>query len=354
MFDDLFWFAILLVFALGILSALMRLRERDKCLKFFDGQRVSYLGGRNATLWGRLTVVNKGLQLGFDRPLVNSRGLTKSSALMYESEYAACVGICRTSSGPNESLEADRQLQVQATFAPGRWKRVVRGTRNVLYTIRDAVSNALGAITGQISKTTSAGRAVSAPGSHVVDNATSMVEFIGNAYEQLLERLIGKPVVLELDPPPGSGTQALEISGYLVDYTDRFLAVFNTEHEATENHVLEFEGSRDDFGLRASVQARSLELTSRSDLPLVIDKVSIDGETTDLSIILLKGCSVALKVKNNDVPVRVEFSKTNTIDIVCPRATSRVRFGGDSEAPEVASGWSGIAPTNAANAEATR
>lgn len=351
--DHIFWLAVLIVFVLGITSALMKLREKDKCLKLFDGQRVSYLGGRSATLWGRLSVVNKGLQVGFDQPYVDKAGNTKSSALLYESEYTGSVALCRTATGPNAEKETDRQLQVQATFDPGRKERTIRGTRNLLYTIRDAVSHALGAVTGQVSKSTAIGRAMSPSNAQVTSNASEMVDFIGNAYEELLERQIGKPVVLELDPPLGSGTKAIELAGYLVDYTDRFLAVFNVEHTTVESHVLEFEGARDDLGLRAKCEKGTLELTSRSDFPIVLQRVTIGSETTDLSVVLLAGCGLRIPASAESM-IRVEFDVTQTIDIVCPRATSRIRFGAsEAEAEQsVAQGWKGVAP--AASAETAR
>ena len=343
--DHLFWLAVLIVFVLGIASALMKLREKDKCLKLLDDQRVSYLGGRTSTLWGRLAVVNKGLQLGFDQPFVDRAGKTKSSALIYESEYTASVALCRTATGPNAERESERQLQVQTTFDPGRKQRYLRATRNLLYTIRDAVAQALGAVTGQVSRSGSFGRTVAAPTAGVATNANSVVEFIGNAYEELLERQIGKPVVLELDPPLGSGTQSIELAGYLVDYTERFLAVFNVEHTVIESHTLEFEGSRDDLGIRAAFDRGSLELTSRSDLPLILNRITLEGEATDLSVVLLKGCSLRISA-NADAKVKLEFDTTETIDIVCPRATSRIRFGGASEEKaETPQGWNGVAPS---------
>ena len=354
--DHIFWLAVLIVFVLGITSAVMKLRERDKCLRLFAGQRISYLGGKSATLWGTLAVVNKGLQLGFDRPYVDGDGNTKSSALLYEAEFSNSVALCRSATGPNADKESDRQLQVRATFDPGRKQRYLRATRNWLYTMGDAVSQALGVVTGQVSNSTSIGRVVGSKDAKVAGRATEMVEFIGNAYEELLERQIGKPVVLELDPPLGSGTKPVELAGHLVDYTDRFLAVFNVEHTIVESHIFEFEGSRDDLGLRAVVERGSLEITSRNPLPIVIQKVSLGSESTDLSVVLLNGCALRVPATTSET-VRIEFDITKTIDIICPRATSRIRFGGgegegEQESPDVPQGWQGVAPE--ASAEAAR
>ena len=49
---DVFWLTILLVFLLSIIAALLRLRQRDKCLKLLDDSHVTYLAGNAVTMWG--------------------------------------------------------------------------------------------------------------------------------------------------------------------------------------------------------------------------------------------------------------------------------------------------------------
>ena len=351
-FEGAFWFTLFLVFVIVVTSALLRMRERDKCLKLFDGQRVTYLGGRAATLWGVLHVFNRGLELVYDA-VQSDEDRRKSSALLYQAEYTKSVALCRTATGLEADHESRRALQVQATFAPGPFKRYLRVARNFVYTVRDAFTQALGVITGQINKTQRIGRAVHTQKGQVDELGESLIEFVGNAYEQLLERQIGKPVVLELDPPPGSGTEMLELSGYLVDYTDRFLAVFNAEHSVEGSFELEVQGSKDDRGVRASIERHQLTVTSRHDTPLVLKRAHIDGRATDLSLVLLKGCSVRLDCPN-DATARLEFDVTPTIDVVCPRSSARVRFGGERQDREAPAGWSGAAPTVDSTLEVTR
>lgn len=351
-FEGAFWFTLLLVFVIVVTSALLRLRERDKCLLLFDGQRVTYLGGRAATLWGVLHVFNRGLELVFDA-LQADDDSRKSSALLYQAEYTKCIALCRTATGLEPDHESRRALQVRATFAPGPLRRGLRVVRNFVYTVRDAFTQALGAITGQINKTQRLGRAVHTQQGQVNELGQSLVEFVGNAYEQLLERQIGKSVVLELDPPPGSGTEMLELSGYLVDYTDRFLAVFNAEHEVLESFELEVRGSKDDHGVRATIERHQLTVTSRHDDPLVLRRAHVEGRATDLSLVLLKGCSAQLACPN-DATVRLEFDVTRTIDVICPRSSARVRFGGERPERLAPTGWSGAAPSVDSTLEVTR
>ena len=352
-FESAFWLTLFLIFLVVIAGALLRMRERDKCLVLLDGQRVTYLGGRSATLWGVLSVVNRGLELIFDRSQSDEDRSEKSSALLYQAEYTKCIAVCRTATGLAPEHETRRTAQVQSTFAPSRFRRWGRASRNVVYTIRDAFTQSLGVVTGQINKTQRLGRAVHTQKGQVDELGASLVDFVGNAYEQLLERQVGKPVILELDPPPGSGTEMLELSGYLVDYTDRFLAVFNSEHTVEESFEIQFQSSKDEHGVRASVERNTLTVTSRHKLPIVLKRARIAGETTDLSTCLLKGCAIEIACPN-DAEVTLEFDVTRTLDVVCPRSSARVRFGGTREDRTPVAGWSGTAPTVTSTQEVTR
>ena len=82
--DDLFWMTVLGIFALTIIGALVRARQRDKCLKLLNDHHVTYLPVDGKPMWGDLYVASNGLELCFDAPFVNRRGLTKTSTLVFK------------------------------------------------------------------------------------------------------------------------------------------------------------------------------------------------------------------------------------------------------------------------------
>jgi len=59
-----------------------------------------------------------------------------------------------------------------------------------------------------------------------------------NAYEPLLEQYIGQPVILEVADPINPNNESREYAGYLADYTQQYIAVFNVEHDMGEEIVL--------------------------------------------------------------------------------------------------------------------
>src|SRR5262249_21137780 len=59
-----------------------------------------------------------------------------------------------------------------------------------------------------------------------------------NAYEPLLEQYIGQPVILDVADPIDPNNKTVEYTGYLADYTQQYIAVFNVEHKIGEAMVV--------------------------------------------------------------------------------------------------------------------
>ena len=59
-----------------------------------------------------------------------------------------------------------------------------------------------------------------------------------NAYEPLLEQYIGRPVILDVADPLNPNNATVQYAGYLADYTQQFIAVFNVEHTTAEEATL--------------------------------------------------------------------------------------------------------------------
>ena len=59
-----------------------------------------------------------------------------------------------------------------------------------------------------------------------------------NAYEPLLEQYLGQPVILDVADPLNPNNATVEFPGYLADYTQQFIAIFNVEHQTAEELAL--------------------------------------------------------------------------------------------------------------------
>ncbi len=322
-FDDFFWLSMLLLLVVAAVTALVRLRQKDKCLKLVDDYHVTYLTSDGRAMWGDLTVSSNGLELRFDAPYRTRRGLSKSSSLIFPDELGKCLAICRTAHGLTDDERRDREEQIRRSFAPGLARRGLRWLRNVVNTIRDAVAKAVGMMAGQVGKQMPAGTVIKSQKGGIDELGKSLVGAAGNAYEPILERYIGRPVILELAGTAESKT-ACELPGYLVDYSERFVAVFNVSHDPLETIELEVTDSIAREGVEVKRLADKVVVTCCGEDPLVVRRMRSGDHGTDLSIVLLPGSSVRLPAPSGRAVV-LELERTRQIDIVCPRAVARIR-----------------------------
>lgn len=344
--DNALALTVLLIFVTAIIAALAGAWQRDKCLKLMDDYHVTYLTTAGTPAWGDLVVYSRGIELRFDAPYRTRLGTTKSSSLIYEEELAQCLAICRISSALAEHERSNRARQVTRTFNPGLFRRTLRLIRNLVNTLRDAFGKSLSAILGQVSKakpTLAGGKGeIEALGKTLVGSAA-------NAYEPMLEKHIGRPVILRLEHPGPEKHPPIELPGYLVDYTDKYLAVFSVEHTAGEPFDLEITGPVQRPGLNVSPTPDGIAIDATGPEALVVRRATVGGREYTLDVVLLPGCRMSLTCDVNQ-PVGLKVERTLELDVVCPRSIAKVYFGSDvPTAADAEPGRQGLAPKEVAD-----
>ncbi|MEX0776254.1 MAG: hypothetical protein WD042_11165 [Phycisphaeraceae bacterium] len=343
-FDNLFWVAILFIFLTAIISAVIRLRQKDKCLKLMHDYHVSYLNVNGRASWGDLRVYSQGVELLFDAPYTTRRGLLKSGVMVYQAELAQCQALCRIVAGLTDQEKRDRKRQIRQTFNPGLLRKTWRSIRNLFNTIKDAFNKAFSAFVGQFAKVNPASRVLTSQQGHVTEIGTTLLSAVGNAYEPMLEQHIGQPVILELASPADPEKKVVEFSGYLVDYTDKFVAVFNVDHEPIETIELELTDSHEQAGFKVTMAEKDVTITCNGFAALVVQQIRCGRQVSDLALVLTNGASVQLS-REPGMPVRLKMERTRRLDIVCPRSQAAVRFASRQIAPERRRrNWLGLAP----------
>ena len=185
---------------------------------------VTYLAPDAPAVWGDMFVFSQGVQIVFDSPFVNSRNLSKSGFLIYEDEILKAVAICRTVLGLTEQELGEREKQIARSVHPNLWRRIGRSMSNLLNVVRDAIVNTLGLLVGRLGGRGQLGAAAKTQTGKISEVGSTLLGVIANAYEPLLERHIGKPVILEILYPAGSPRPSGEFEGYLADYNEKFIA----------------------------------------------------------------------------------------------------------------------------------
>lgn len=342
--DNALGITILVIFLAAVIIALINAWWRDKCLKLLDDYHVTYLQLDGTPTWGDLTVFSRGIELRFDAPYVTRRGLIKSSALIYEEDLAQCLAICRTSFALSEREQQLRTEQVTRTFNPGRLRRLLRWIRNVINTLRDAILKSIGAIVGQLSKV----KPGLAEGRTEVERlGETLLSRVGRAYEPLLEAHIGRPVILRLRRPGAQPSdKPIELPGYLVEYTDRYVAVFNVQHAAQQSADVQVDGGAEQPGLRVARSDDAVHIECTGPEAVVVRHARLGERTYDLDVVLLPGCRLSLTCERS-CPASVRVDWTQRLDIVCPRSLARIDFGSDEPVrpqPPESAGREGLAP----------
>jgi hypothetical protein len=126
---------------------------------------------------------------------------------------------------------------VLSTFNPGYLRRMWRGVRNFVNTLRDAFGAAIGAAANQYQRVSPAS-ALASQTSQVTNIGQTLLGKFANAYEPLLEQYIGLPVILDVADPINPNNATTEYTGYLADYTQQFIAIFNVEHTTAQEVVV--------------------------------------------------------------------------------------------------------------------
>ncbi len=340
--DDLFWATIALIFLVTLAGALIRRVRRDECLRLFHDSHVTVLLPGRPALWGDLFVHSQGAHVVFDSPAGGPGLLAKSGALVYAEELAQTVAVCRTRFGLTDDELAAREKQLRRRVAPPLWRRAVRAAGNLVNLVRDAIVNTLGLLVGRITGKSPVAAAVKAQSGRLSELGGSLVDVVANAYEPLLERLIGKPVVLELRLPDGAPVPVMEFGGYLAEYNERFVAILNPEQELGEVFELASTESVEDRGCRLEAGPDTVTVACTGDRAVVVRRIQAGEAEIDVGAVLLPGHRLSLR-RPGPGTVRIQAFHTGRLDLVGPRARARVRFSGDA-GRRVRRSWKGAAP----------
>ncbi|WP_432800195.1 hypothetical protein [Poriferisphaera sp. WC338] len=325
-----FGLTVLFIFLVAVVSMLLSQRRKDKCLKLLHDYHVSTMSKNGSVMWGDLVVYSKGLELVYDAPYVNRKGLCKTSSLMYAEELENVVAIGRSRNVLSDREIRDRKRQIKRTFYPVFYRRWWRACRNLINTLRDAFSKALTALVGQMAKVKT-GNVANTQQQGINEIGQTILGAAGNAYEPMLERHIGKRVVMRVKFIAGEAVRTVEVPGYLAEYTENYVAVFNTGQKILHRDEIEIKGEVSREGYVAKLEADQLRVTNTGENFVVVREVALSKRTLELGVTLLPGSSIEVHYDteaNDDKAVKIVVEVTREIDLVCPRSMATVYYGG--------------------------
>lgn len=302
--------ALLLIFLTAIISTLVVARMKDKCLKLLHNHHVTYLTKSGRAIWGDLVVYPEGIELQFDAPYTTRRKLVKSSVLVYASQLSDCLALCRLDEGLTDAERKHRQHQIHCSFNPSLFRRVRRWVRNMVNTLRDAFNKSFSTILGQVEKAKPSSIVMTSHKGSVEKIGHSLLGAVAHACEPILEGHIGKPVIVTLSNPDIADQLPLELPGYLVDYTDKYLAIFNVEHNPREQITVDITGpvAKDQFQV-AQDERHITGTCTGSDL-LLVQSVRSGSMQQNLQVALMPESSMDFPRPSDHAAVRLDLAVT--------------------------------------------
>ncbi len=343
-----FYWTLLFIFLTGIVTTIATKWARDKCLKFFRGYHVTLERAGGKTIWGKLKVFPTGIELEFDHPYVDPKGNKKSSFLIYQPELDTTVRtLLRYHDELTDSRQSDRIQQVHRSFRPGPPRRLWRTVRNFVNTLRDAFNAAIGAAIGQYQRMSPTNSVLASQGGQVTQIGQTLLGRFANAYEPLLEQYIGQAVILDVIDPTDPTKPAVEYTGYLADYSQQFVAVFNVEHVTEKWVELRLpagdspaaasesppdappDSPRTEEGMRVSMVGGRVKVQNTRNDPVVIRRLEREGfEAVDMGMTLAPGATLELQARDARGGNLV-MEIIRCVDVVAPRKVATIRHAGE-------------------------
>jgi small nuclear ribonucleoprotein (snRNP)-like protein len=222
---DPFVLSLLSIIVVAVVGAFLRRRSRDKCLMEFSDDQVTLEQTDGKNIWGRLRVEITGLELVYTSSHEDQGGHVEASYILYKHEFPKMQAIVRYFDELDDKGKKKRAKELRTAHHPSTLRRLWRKIANLFNTLRDSAMEGINLIIGRAKKSAGLGAVLTSQDKHVSQLKTELFTSTGTAFEPLLERHIGKRVVVEMV----RNDQISEYAGFLKDYTAGFLSVMDVD-----------------------------------------------------------------------------------------------------------------------------
>jgi len=328
-FDNALSITILFMFISAIVGTVLRNLAIDKCLRHFDDFHVTLELTNKDLLWGTLEMYNTGLELVYRDPRLDSGGHFESSFILYNSEYDNIQSICRYHGDLTPKRRRIREKDIRKTYQPSIFSRTVRWLRNLMNTFSDAFSKTLNLIIGQMKKV-SPGSVILKQEAQISKIGTEIIGYAGNAYDPILERYIGRKVVVEIN----YSDRKEEYLGILKEYTPTFMELLNVHYTYAIDIPIKGKetGNVEISGVHVVQQDGEYLIENRSVTPVLVKTIIQGKKKSQVQIEIEPGDKAVVFQDDYGIEdVSVTATTTRIVDIIVPRSKALIRHAGPRE-----------------------
>jgi len=184
------------------------------------------------TIYGKLRVENTGLELIYQDIDKSENRYAKASYIFYKSEFQKIQALIRFHDQLSDENKKQRKIQLEKTYHPSALRKLKRKILNLFKTVRDSVAEVTNLLMSRAKKTASIGTTLTSQDKYVTQMKQELLGSVGTSFEPLLERYIGRKVILELI----KGDKIFEYSGILKEYTANFLQIMDVDYTTDKNN----------------------------------------------------------------------------------------------------------------------
>ncbi len=313
----------------ALLGAWMRARHEDRCLKDFDGYRVTVERDGSRIVWGDMKVHPTGVELiyGVD---VKDEGHMETSYIYYKDEYGDLHAIYRHARDLTPELQARRARSVERSLHPGLFRRARRSLRNFLSTAADSFADALTMTMGRMRHK---GTALMTDTSQTYMRGISkdVFGYVGTNFDPLLEQYIGTRVVMEMV----EDGVIHEHSGVFKEYSADFLEILDVYYPLPQEVALDGETEyRIADKIAITLDDKQLRVHNQADQPQYLERIEVGEQQMELNAILPAGEELVAPVVAEGQAVTLYMRVASRLDMIVPRAGALIRHRAERYDPD--------------------
>ncbi|MCK4788711.1 MAG: hypothetical protein KAV87_33520, partial [Desulfobacteraceae bacterium] len=197
MLDNALLITIIFIIVTTIVGTFLNSRRRDRCLTNFGDFMVTLLEKDGKRVWGYLVVETSGLELVYSEGYKNEEH-KEYSYILFKDEYDSIYLLLRLHSELSEANKRKRIKEVEKAYHPWPPRLLARKVRNIANTCKDSIFEVMGVAMTRAKTANPALAAVASQQKSVKRLEKGVADYLGRAYDPILEKHIGKWVVLEI------------------------------------------------------------------------------------------------------------------------------------------------------------
>ncbi len=318
-----------LIFLVTLVGAYLRSSRCDPCLKSFEGYHVTVERSNGTIVWGVMHLESTGLELAY-KDTVQDADHVESSYVLYASEFGDIQALYRYVDELDEEDKQRRERDLRRYFHPGPLVRLGRSTQHFFSLANESMSEVLGMIMGRLKKP--AGRYITdASDEYLKRFSSDVVGSVGSTYDPLLERFVGKKVVVDLM----EDGVAHEHVAIFKNYSPDFYELLDVQFPQHQSLPLPEAGQVQHEALHVECEEGVMRVTNMTRQPVLIQSIVLDDAEEMLNVLVDSDETVELHPQLATERAQLHVRVVRELDMIVPRSRCLVRHRADRYEPSL-------------------